>query len=82
MGHITEVQDPAAERVLLMDDEGRGLRATWHRDRGLVNLSIWRNDRCSETFHLSLGDAARLVGFLTGGDEPGGGEQEGAVWDG
>ena len=41
--------------------------ATWHLDRGLVNLSVWNGDRCTETFRLSLGDAAQFVAFLVGG---------------
>jgi hypothetical protein len=54
-------------RMLALDDQGIGLRATWHLERGFVNLSLWREDRCVETFHLSVGDSARLVGFLVDG---------------
>ncbi len=54
-------------RALFSDSEGRVLRATWHLDRGLVNLSVWHDDRCTETFRLSLGDAAQFVAFLVGG---------------
>ena len=54
-------------RALFSDTEGRVLRATWHLDRGLVNLSVWNGDRCTETFRLSLGDAAQFVAFLVGG---------------
>jgi hypothetical protein len=54
-------------RALFSDTEGRVLRATWHLDRGLVNLSVWHDDRCTETFRLSLGDAAQFVAFLVGG---------------
>jgi hypothetical protein len=32
-----------------------------------VNVSVWRDDVCTETFHLSVSDAARLVGFLAEG---------------
>jgi hypothetical protein len=53
--------------MLALDDQGIGLRATWHLERGFVNLSLWREDRCVETFHLSVGDSARLVGFLVDG---------------
>ena len=52
---------------MFVDDQGHGLRATWHLDRGMVNLSVWRDNRCSDTFHLSVGDAARLAGFLVEG---------------
>ena len=54
-------------RELFVDERGLGLRATWHLDHGFVNVSIWRDDLCTETFHLSVTDAARLVGFLADG---------------
>jgi len=51
-------------RHLAVDERGIGLRATWHVERGFVNLSLWRNDRCVETFHLTPVEAGRLIGFL------------------
>jgi hypothetical protein len=54
-------------RELFVDERGVGLRATWHLDHGFVNVSVWRDDVCTETFHLSVSDAARLVGFLAEG---------------
>jgi hypothetical protein len=54
-------------RELFVDERGIGLRATWHLEHGFVNVSIWRDDVCTETFHLSVTDAARLVGFLADG---------------
>ncbi len=56
-----------AGRALFVDDRGLGLRATWHPERGIVNLSVWRDDRCAETFHLPVADVGRLVAFLVGG---------------
>ncbi len=64
---IAEVYELPAGRVLFADDEGRVLRATWHLDRGFVNLSVWNYDRCTETFRLSLSDSAQLVAFLVEG---------------
>jgi hypothetical protein len=64
---VAEVYDLPAGRVVFNDDEGRVLRATWHLDRGFVNLSVWNYDRCSETFRLSLSDSAQLVAFLVEG---------------
>jgi hypothetical protein len=52
---------------MAVDDDGRLMRASWHLERGFVNLSIWRDDRCVETFHLTIEDAARLTGFLVEG---------------
>lgn len=57
----------AAKRHLAVDERGIGLRATWHLARGLVNLSLWRGDRCIETFHLTPVQAGQLVGFLVSG---------------
>lgn len=64
---IAEVYELPAGRVVFNDDEGRVLRATWHLDRGFVNLSVWNYDRCTETFRLSLSDSAQLVAFLVEG---------------
>lgn len=58
---------PAHCRHLAVDERGVGLRATWHLDRGFLNLSLWREDRCVETFHLTPAEAGRLVGFLATG---------------
>ena len=57
----------ASKRHLALDERGVGLRATWHLARGLVNLSLWRGDRCIETFHLTPVQAGQLVGFLVSG---------------
>ena len=54
-------------RHFALDERGVALRATWRLDRGFVNLSLWRDDRCSETFHLRPDEAARLVSFLVTG---------------
>ncbi|MCU1374189.1 MAG: hypothetical protein JWO68_1475 [Actinomycetia bacterium] len=54
-------------RELFVDERGVGLRASWHLEHGFVNVSVWRDDTCTETFHLSVADAARLVGFLAEG---------------
>ena len=60
-------QVPVRRRHLAVDERGIGLRATWHLERGFVNLSFWRHDRCVETFHLTPAEAARLVDFLVSG---------------
>ena len=58
---------PVHGRHLAIDERGIGMRATWHLDRGFVNLSLWRDDRCVETFHLTPVEAGRLIGFLAKG---------------
>jgi hypothetical protein len=67
MGQLAEVHDLPVGRVLFADEQGVGLRATWHLEHGVVNLSVWRENRCVETFRLAVGDAARLAGFLVEG---------------
>ena len=67
MAQLAEVHDLPVGRVLFADEQGIGLRATWHLERGFVNLSVWRENRCVETFRLAVGDAARLAGFLVEG---------------
>ena len=62
-----EVRQLPVGRALFVDERGMGLRATWHPERGIVNLSVWREDRCVETFWLSIADAGRLATFLVAG---------------
>jgi len=64
---VAEVHQLPTGRLLAVDDRGVGLRATWHLERGFVNLSLLRGDTCVETFHLSIEDAGRLTGFLVDG---------------
>ena len=64
---VAEVYELPTGRVLFSDEQGRVLRATWHLDRRLVNLSVWYDDHCTETFRLSLSDAAQFIAFLVEG---------------
>ena len=57
-------QLPVQPRHLALDERGVGLRATWHAERGFVNVSLWSGNRCVQTFHLTPVEAGRLVGFL------------------
>jgi hypothetical protein len=54
-------------RYLAVDEQGHALRATWRPAHGFVNLSLWRDDRCVETFHLTPTDASDLIAFLVAG---------------
>jgi hypothetical protein len=58
---------PLSGREFFMADDGSVLRTTWHLDRDLVNLSVWRGDCCTETFQLAREDAARLISHLADG---------------
>jgi len=51
-------------RYMALDEQGSGLRATWRPARGFTNLSLWRNDVCVETFHLTAPQMGELVAFL------------------
>jgi hypothetical protein len=61
------VRELPTGRLLSVDERGVGLRLTWRLDHGFLNLSLWRDDRCVETFHLRPDEAARLVSFLVHG---------------
>jgi hypothetical protein len=62
-----EVRQLPVGRLLAVDERGIGMRATWHLDKGFLNVSLWRDDVCVETFHLAPGDAARLAAFIAEG---------------
>lgn len=55
---------PVPCRALFIDNRGGALRVTWHEARGLVVLSLWRQDACVGTCQLSVEDATRLSRFL------------------
>lgn len=45
-------------------DEGRGMRVTWHAERGLFVFSLWRDGRCAATFQLDRESAPELINSL------------------
>jgi hypothetical protein len=51
-------------RTSFVDDRGVGLRATWHAEREVIVLSIWRGEQCTGSFRLPVSDAARLANVL------------------
>lgn len=66
---VGELHHLKVGREWFLDDQGHGMRVTWHLERGFVNLSLWRDDTCRETFHLPLGEVSRVVGVLVAGLE-------------
>jgi hypothetical protein len=52
-------------RDLFIDERGVVLRVSWHPEQDLVVLSLWHDDHCVGTFHLPVGDVARLKGLLS-----------------
>jgi hypothetical protein len=67
MGFGAERAVPDVGSMMALDERGVALRATWRLNHGFINLSIWRDDRCIETFHLTPTDAAAFVSFLVSG---------------
>lgn len=61
---VRVVSGVRGRRYLLLDERGVGLRATWHPGHGFINVSLWRNDRCVETFHLTPDAASDLIAFI------------------
>jgi hypothetical protein len=49
---------------LLLPTARSDLQATWHAERGLVTLSLWRGDVCVGTAQLSGEQAGELSAFL------------------
>ena len=46
---------------------GRAVRVSTHRESGLLNLSLWREDLCVGTARLRPDEAAALITGLTDG---------------
>jgi hypothetical protein len=43
---------------------GRALRVSWHRDDGLVVLSLWDGPRCTGTVRVAAADVPTLIEAL------------------
>jgi hypothetical protein len=59
-----EVHRLPLRQLVLVDERGAGLRATWHAEHELVVLSIWRGEACVATFRLPIADVSALAAFL------------------
>lgn len=44
--------------------DGRMLRATWHQERQVVVLSLWRDNVCVGTFRLAADEVPDLIAVL------------------
>jgi hypothetical protein len=55
-----------SRRLILVDERGDALRATWHPNEESVVLSEWKSDVCRATYRLKAHDIARVAQFLTG----------------
>ena len=56
-----------AEFFLDPRGDARSLRVRWHREDGLVVLSLWRGDECTGTFRLPVEDVPILIDALRAG---------------
>ncbi len=56
----------AARGEVFLDARGgdRSLRVTWHGERGVVVLSLWRDSVCVGTFRVDAEDLPRFVEAL------------------
>ncbi|MET0839002.1 MAG: hypothetical protein ABWY19_09500 [Marmoricola sp.] len=45
----------------------RSLRVRWHREAGLVVLSLWRGPECTGTFRLAVDEVPVLIEALRAG---------------
>jgi hypothetical protein len=52
-----------------LDDRGdaRSLRVRWHREQGLVVLSLWRGPECTGSFRLAMDEVPTLIDALRAG---------------
>lgn len=48
----------------MFDEQRVLLRATWHPAHGFFNVSLWRDERVVETFHLDPDAATSLMAFF------------------
>jgi hypothetical protein len=55
------------EALLDARGSGRALRVSWHREDGLMVLSIWRVGICAGTFRLAMEDVPELIDVLRAG---------------
>lgn len=45
--------------------DDRALRVSWHREAGLVVLSLWRGNVCAGSFRLPVEDVPQLIEVLS-----------------
>jgi len=54
---------------IFLDPRGddRALRVSWHEERGVVVLSLWRDATCAATFRLGVDEVPDLIALLRDG---------------
>jgi hypothetical protein len=48
-------------------DPEKGMRVTWHHERGVVVVSLWRGNTCAATLQLAPHEVPRLITALAEG---------------
>jgi hypothetical protein len=68
LGFVTASWLPTSGEVFL-DKRGshRTLRLSWHHERGIVVLSLWRGGLCTGTFRLAVEEVPELIEALRRG---------------
>ena len=71
MGQTAEPGFPATSYpgTIFLDSRGsdRAMKVTWHREAGLVVLSLWRGNVCTGSFRLTVDEVPELVALLRAG---------------
>ncbi len=54
---------------IFLDTRGgdRAMRVSWHHDRGVVVLSLWRENVCAGSFRMAIDDVPDMIATLRAG---------------
>ncbi len=54
---------------IFLDARGgdRALRVSWHHEKGLVVLSLWRENVCAGSFRMDIDDVPEMIATLRAG---------------
>jgi len=47
--------------------DDRALRVSWHHERGIVVLSLWRENVCAGSFRMAIDDVPDMIATLRAG---------------
>ncbi|MGH3385687.1 MAG: hypothetical protein ACRDO1_14000 [Nocardioidaceae bacterium] len=70
MADVASLPSPGTARGEVFLDtrgSGRALRVSWHREVGVVVLSLWRGHGCAGTFRLAQQEVPAFVEALVEG---------------
>ena len=54
---------------IFLDARGdvRALRVSWHHEKGIVVLSLWRENVCAGSFRMAIDDVPEMIRTLRAG---------------